>query len=230
MRIILTTMAIAYVTLTLGGASAALAVTIRIYTMHGEPLPETFSAAILNTAAVFAATSFFGVLDMFLTLWTLLKSKDWEEEARKERDAERVAREAERAAREKELEDTRAARETERVARETERAAREKELEDTRAARETERVARETERAAREAERVAREAERESERVAREQALLETRAFHQRILDELAADRAQQTLITTRVLDLMEQMTHRLNGNSNGSNSGSGNGNDTREE
>ena len=216
MRIILTTMAIAYVTLTLGGASAALAVTIRIYTMHGEPLPETFSAAILNTAAVFAATSFFGVLDMFLTLWTLLKSKDWEEEARKERDAERVARE-------KELEDTRAARETERVARETERAAREKELEDTRAARETER-------AAREAERVAREAERESERVAREQALLETRAFHQRILDELAADRAQQTLITTRVLDLMEQMTHRLNGNSNGSNSGSGNGNDTREE
>ena len=166
MRTTLIVMVIAYVTLTLGGASAALASTIRIYTLHRMPFPEMFSAAILNTAAVFAATSFFGALDMFLTLWTLLKSKDWEEEARKDREADRQAREKER----------------------------------------------EENRQAREADRQAREADRQ----AWQQSLQENREFQQQILDQLAAERAAQAQITSRALDLLEQVTHRLNGNGNG--------------
>ena len=88
--------------LSLGGATAALIFTIRIYSLFGSELPEILSATIVNTAAIFAATSFIGVLDMFMTLWTLLKSKDWEEEARKEREADRTKRETDRKAREKE--------------------------------------------------------------------------------------------------------------------------------
>ena len=198
MRTILIVMVIAYVTLTLGGASAALAFTIRIYTLHGMPFPATFSAAILNTAAVFAATSFFGVLDMFLTLWTLLKSKDWEEEARKEREADRQAREADRQAREKEREENRQAHEADRQAREKER--------------EENRQAREADRQTREADRQTREADRQ----AWQQSLQENRAFQQQILDQLAAERAAQAQITSRALDLLEQVTHRLNGNGNG--------------
>ena len=171
MRTVLVIMVITYVALTLGGASAALAFTIQIYTLHGRALPDILSAAILNTAAVFAATSFFGVLDMFLTLWTLLKSKDWEEEARKEREADRQARQ--------------------------------KEWEANQQAREADRETREADREAREA-----------ERQAWQQSLQETRAFQQLILEQLAAERAQRDLMTSRVLDLLEQVSHRLNGNS----------------
>ena len=109
-------------------------------------------------AAIFAATGFIGVLDMFMTLCTLLKSKDWEEAARKEREADRKERETDCQAREKER--------------------------------------------------------------------VENRAFQQQILDQLAADRQAQAEMTTRVIDLLEQMSHRINGNSNGS---SGSGSDRQE-
>ena len=229
---------IAYVILTIGGAAAALTATIEIYTSWGRELPETLTAAIINTAAIFAATSFIGVLDMFMTLWTLLKSKDWEEEARKEREKEREenrqARAAEQATREKELEENRQARAAEQAAREKEREesrklreaelqAREKELEISRQARAAEQQAREKEFAAnhqlREAELQARLQSMEAERFAREQAVRENRDFQQRILDELAADRAAQAQMTTRVLDLLEEMSHRINGNHNGNGS-----------
>ena len=247
---------IAYVVLTAGGATAALTATIQIYTFWGRELPEILTAAIINTAAIFAATSFIGVLDMFMTLWTLLKSKDWEEEARKERETDRKLREkereenrqaraAEQSAREKELEENRQARAAEQEARvkereenrklrEAELQAREKELEIARQARAAEQQAREREleiaRQARAAEQQAREKEfaanhqlreaelqarlqsMEAERLAREQAVRENRDFQQRILDELAADRAAQAQMTTRVLDLLEQVSHRLNG------------------
>ena len=229
---------VAYVILTIGGAAAALTATIEIYTSWGRELPETLTAAIINTAAIFAATSFIGVLDMFMTLWTLLKSKDWEEEARKEREKEREenrqARAAEQATREKELEENRQARAAEQAAREKEREesrklreaelqAREKELEISRQARAAEQQAREKEFAAnhqlREAELQARLQSMEAERFAREQAVRENRDFQQRILDELAADRAAQAQMTTRVLDLLEEMSHRINGNHNGNGS-----------
>lgn len=254
---------IAYVVLTAGGAAAALTATIQIYTFWGRELPEILTAAIINTAAIFAATSFIGVLDMFMTLWTLLKSKDWEEEARKERETDRKLREkereenrqaraaeqavrekereenrqaraAEQAAREKELEENRHARAAEQAVREkeieenrrahaaeqqaraAEQEAREREREENRKLREAELQAREKEFAAnhqlREAELQARLQSMEAERLAREQAVRENRDFQQRILDELAADRAAQAQMTTRVLDLLEQVSHRLNG------------------
>ncbi len=202
---------IAYVILTAGGAAAALTATIEIYTFWGRELPEILTAAIINTAAIFAATSFIGVLDMFMTLWTLLKSKDWEEEARKEREADRQAREKER-------EENRQARAVEQEARAAEQEAREKEREENRKLREAELQAREKEFAAnhqlREAELQARLQSMEAERLAREQAVRENRDFQQRILDELAADRAAQAQMTSRVMDLLEQMSHRLNGDS----------------
>lgn len=200
MRSLLIVSVVLYVVLSLGGATAALIFTIRIYSLFGRELPEILSAAIVNTAAIFAATSFIGVLDMFMTLWTLLKSKDWEEEARKEREADRQAREKER-------EENRQDRVADRQLREAELHAREKELE--------------VNRQLREAELHARIQSMESERLVREQSLQETRAFQQQILDQLAADRQAQAVMTTRVLDLLEQMSHRLNGDgSNGASSG----------
>ena len=194
MRVLLIVSVFVYVVLSLGGATGALIFTIRIYSLFGRELPEILSAAIVNTAAIFAATSFIGVLDMFMTLWTLLKSKDWEDEARKEREKDRMEhrqlREAELQAREKELE-------ANRQARAAEQQAREKELE--------------VNRQLREAELQARIRSIESERLAREQSLQENRAFQQQVLEQLAADRQAQTVMTSRVLDLLEQMSHRLN-------------------
>ena len=237
MRVLLIVSVVLYVVLSLGGATAAAFFTIQIYTQFGRELPEILSATIVNTAAVFAATSFIGVLDMFMTLWTLLKSKDWEEEARKEREKEREERVADRQVREKERVENRQRHEAELQARKAELQAREKEREENRQLREKElevnRQARAAEQQAREREleinRQLREAElqariqsMESERLAREQSLQENRAFQQQILDQLAADRQAQAVMTTRVLDLLEQMSHRLNGNSNGSNNGGG--------
>ena len=217
MRVLLIASVVLYVVLSLGGATAAAVFTIRIYTLFGRELPEILSAAIVNAAAIFAATSFIGVLDMFMTLWTLLKSKDWEEEARKDREKDRKERESDRQAREKERVENR-------QLREAELATREKELEVNRQARAAEQQAREKElevnRQLREAELQARIQSMESERLAREQSLQENRAFQQQILDQLASDRQTQAVMTTRVLDLLEQMSHRLNGDaSNGAGS-----------
>ena len=213
MRIFLVISVIAYLTLTFGGGTAALIATFQIYTLWGREPPEILSASIVNTAAIFAATTFIGVLDMFMTLWTLLKSKEWEEEARKEREADRQAAAADRQAREKERE----AREKERLAREKEREAirqlRERELQE----REAERLAQQTEweaaRRERESELQARIQAAEAERAAQTLALQENRAFQQQILDQLAAERVQRDLMTARVLDLLEQVSHRMNGN-----------------
>ena len=209
------------VVLSLGGATAALIFTIRIYSLFGRELPEILSTAVVNTAAIFAATGFIGVLDMFMTLCTLLKSKDWEEAARKEREADRKERETDRQAREKERVENR-------KLHEAELAAREKELAVNSQARTAEQQAREREleinRQLREAELQARIRSMESERLTREQSLQETRAFQRRILDQLAADRQAQAEMTTRVIDLLEQVSHRINGNSNG-----GSGSDRQE-
>ena len=96
MKIFLLISVVLYLALTLGGGSAALVATIQIYTLWQREPPEILSASIVNTAAIFAASAFVGVLDMFMTLWTLLKSKEWEEEARKEREADRQAAAADR--------------------------------------------------------------------------------------------------------------------------------------
>ena len=58
MRVLLIVSVVLYVALPLGGATAALIFTIRIYSLFGRELPEILSATIVNTAAIFAATSF----------------------------------------------------------------------------------------------------------------------------------------------------------------------------
>ncbi len=149
-----------------------------------EP-PETLTAAIVNTAAVFAATGFIGVLDMFMTLWTLLRSADWEKEARKEREKEREARHAESQARAQE-------RATESQARAQEREA-ESQAQQKRWA----------------AEREDQERRWEAQRRERQ----EERAFQQQVIGQLTAQQERSDLMMTRILELVEQISNRANGN-----------------
>lgn len=245
---------IAYLTLTFGGGTAALIATIQLYTIWEREPPEILSAAIVNTAAIFAATTFIGVLDMFMTLWTLLKTREWEEEARKERLMEQEARKQERAseqeARQKERDENRQAREAERqrqeraleesrLAREAEQQRQEKALEESRLARVADQQRWEREFQQREAETQARiqaiQAESqarlqvfEAERAAQTVALQESRVFQQQVLDQLAAERTQRDLMTARVLDLLENLAHRSNGSNGDHDHGDGNGNGDR--
>ena len=217
MKIFLLISVVLYLALTLGGGTAALVATIQIYTLwHREP-PEILSASIVNTAAVFAASTFVGVLDMFMTLWTLLKSKEWEEEARKEREADRQAAAADRQERAAERELREAEREVarqaaaqavaaERQEREAERQFREAEREAARQAAAAERELRERELRLREAEYQLNLQTLRAERDAQSQTL-------QAVIQQLDAERAQREQMTARVLDLLEQISHRSNGN-----------------
>ena len=210
MKIFLLISVVLYLALTLGGGTAALVATIQIYTLwHREP-PEILSASIVNTAAVFAASTFVGVLDMFMTLWTLLKSKEWEEEARKEREADRRAAAADRQERAADRQAAAQAVAAERQEREAERQFREAEREAARQEREASRAA---ERELRERELRLREAEYQlnlqtlrADRDAQSQTL-------QAVIQQLDAERAQREQMTARVLDLLEQISHRSNGN-----------------
>lgn len=199
MKIFLLISVVLYLALTLGGGTAALVATIQIYTLwHREP-PEILSASIVNTAAVFAASTFVGVLDMFMTLWTLLKSKEWEEEARKEREADRQAAAADRQERAAEREVARQAAAAERELREAER-------ESARQERAAERELRERELRLREAEYQINLQTLRAERDAQSQTL-------QAVIQQLDTERTQRDQMTARVLDLLEQISHRSNGN-----------------
>lgn len=57
-----------YLLLSVVAAIATLAATITVYVLWGREAPETLSAAIVNTAAVLAASAFVGVTDMFFTM------------------------------------------------------------------------------------------------------------------------------------------------------------------
>ena len=83
-----------YLTLTLTAAFSILGVTLWLYIAYDRGVPETFSAAVVNTAATLAAATFVGVFDMFFTIQQLRKNeedrKHWQaelEKARKEADA-----------------------------------------------------------------------------------------------------------------------------------------------
>lgn len=111
---------LSYLALTFLIGGGVLWLTLWAYASAGETLSKTTSAAVLNTtAATLLWLAFFGGLDMFLTIWTIMQNRQME--------AERAAREAERVAREEAERATRVARE------ETERAARAQELADQRA-------------------------------------------------------------------------------------------------
>lgn len=213
---------IAYLTLTFGGGTAALIATIQLYTIWEREPPEILSAAIVNTAAIFAATTFIGVLDMFMTLWTLLKTREWEDEARKERLMEQEARKQERAldqeARQKERDENR-------MAREAEQQRQEKALEESRLERAAERERQEKARAAEqqrqekalEESRLARAAEqqrwerefqqREAETQARIQAI---QAESQARLQVFEAERAAQTVALQESRVFQQQVLDQL--------------------
>ena len=141
-RLLLVAGVFAYLVLTFLIAGGVLWLTLWAYASAGESLSKTTSAAVLNTAAATLLwLAFFGGLDMFLTIWTIMQNRQMEVE-RAAREAERTAREeAERATREVREEAERTARasreEAERTARtsreEAERAARAQELADQRA-------------------------------------------------------------------------------------------------
>ncbi len=87
---------IIYLTLTLTAAFGVLGATLWLYIAHDRDVPETFSAAVVNTAATLAAATFVGVFDMFFTIQQLRKNEEdrkqwdetlrqWQENVRKER-------------------------------------------------------------------------------------------------------------------------------------------------
>ena len=92
-----------YFVLTAAIGGGVLWLTLWSYAAAGEALSDTTSAAILNTtAATLLWLAFFGGLDMFLTLWTLMQTRQMEadrlrreEDDRREREQERIAREQE---------------------------------------------------------------------------------------------------------------------------------------
>ena len=57
-----------YLLLSVAAAVATLTATVTVYVLWGREAPETLSAAIVNTAAVLAASAFVGVTDMFFTM------------------------------------------------------------------------------------------------------------------------------------------------------------------
>ena len=181
-----------YFVLTAAIGGGVLWLTLWSYAAAGEALSDTTSAAILNTtAATLLWLAFFGGLDMFLTLWTLMQTRQMEAERQHREETERAAREAERQRWE---EAERENREADRVAREAERISRAQELADQRAFQQgiIEMLT----------------AEREQSRQEREQ----NRQEREQFLATLQAERERGDLLMTRFLDLAERLGNR-NGN-----------------
>ena len=181
-----------YLTLTLTAAFSILGVTLWLYIAYDRGVPETFSAAVVNTAATLAAATFVGVFDMFFTIQQLRKNeedrKHWQaelEKARKEADA-RV---------ERLLDEFRNEREQARVQQEQ---ARKDQQEQARVQQEQARVQQEQARV-----------QQEQARVQQEQAQIRQEQNQQAIADLLARNME----LNARLMDLLE----RRNGTDNGS-------------
>ena len=80
---------IIYLSLTLAAALSVPGATLGLYIAWGEGVPQTFSAAVVNTAATLAAATFVGVFDMFFTIQQMRQNEEnqrqWREEMEKER-------------------------------------------------------------------------------------------------------------------------------------------------
>ena len=95
------------VTVLIGGG--VLWLTLWAYGAAEEELSDTISAAVLNTtAATLLWLAFFGGLDMFFTLWTIMQNRQMEADRLRREESERADREAERISRAQELADQRA--------------------------------------------------------------------------------------------------------------------------
>ena len=75
--------AIIYLAGALLAAFSVLGATLWLYLAAARPVHETFSAAVVNTAATLAAATFVGVFDMFFTLQQMRHNREserrWEE-------------------------------------------------------------------------------------------------------------------------------------------------------
>ena len=70
--------AIIYLAGALLAAFSVLGATLWLYLAAARPVHETFSAAIVNTAATLAAATFVGVFDMFFTLQQMRHNRESE--------------------------------------------------------------------------------------------------------------------------------------------------------
>ncbi len=70
--------AIIYLAGALLAAVSVLGATLWLYLAAGRPVYETFSAAVVNTAATLAAATFVGVFDMFFTLQQMRHNRESE--------------------------------------------------------------------------------------------------------------------------------------------------------
>ena len=93
---------ITYLSLTLTAAASVLGATLWLYIAYAKGVPDTFSAAVVNTAATLAAATFVGVFDMFFTIQQMRQNEEnqrqWREELQKERAEAQAAAQQERAA------------------------------------------------------------------------------------------------------------------------------------
>ena len=70
--------AIIYLAGALLAAFSVLGATLWLYLAAARPVHETFSAAVVNTAATLAAATFVGVFDMFFTLQQMRHNRESE--------------------------------------------------------------------------------------------------------------------------------------------------------
>ena len=113
-RIVIAIVIIYPIAAAIGGA-AALLVTLWAYNTDARMVSDTVTAAVINTAAVVAASGFVGGFEMILSLWQFMKNHEAEQARQQERLEDKARWEQER-------QEERARREQERVRQDQERA------------------------------------------------------------------------------------------------------------
>ena len=135
MRRIFIAIVIIYPIIAAIGGAAALWVTLWAYNTDERMVSDTVTAAVINTAAVVAASGFVGGFEMILSLWQFMRNQEAEQARQQERLDDKARWEQER-------QEARARQEQERIQQEQERARQEQE----RARQEQERARQEQER------------------------------------------------------------------------------------
>lgn len=95
-RIVIAIVIIYPVIAAIGGAAALLA-TLWAYNTDARMVSDTVTAAVINTAAVVAASGFVGGFEMILSLWQFMRNQEAEQARQQERLEDRKAMREERA-------------------------------------------------------------------------------------------------------------------------------------
>ena len=200
MRRIFIAIVIIYPIIAAVGGAAALLATLWAYNMDERMVSDTVTAAVINTAAVVAASGFVGGFEMILSLWQFMRNQEAEQARQQERLEDKARWEQER-------QEARERQEQERERQEQERERQEQE-----------RARQEQERARQEQERARQEQERQEERKAMQ-------AMQAEFLAQLRAEGERNAALTTKVLELSELAIKRAAASSNGD----GNGHDAND-